>query len=66
MKAWPEVCITAWANSLVLALIRARISRHTIARSSGPASRHAGTPARIAGNSTSMSGCGYSTPSSIP
>ena len=58
MKAWPLVCITACANSWVRALIRARISRHTAARASGPASRQAGIAARMAGSSTSTSGCG--------
>lgn len=66
MKAWPLVCITAWANSCVRAEIRARISMQTTARVSGPASRQAAMPARIAGSSTSGSACGYSTPSSGP
>lgn len=58
MNAWPLVCITAWANSWVRALIRARISRHTAARASGPASRHSGIAACMAGSSTETSGCG--------
>ncbi|SCF74322.1 hypothetical protein GA0115255_104941, partial [Streptomyces sp. Ncost-T6T-2b] len=66
MKAWPLVCITAWASSWVRALIRDRISRQTRARTSGPAARQAAVPAFIAGSRTSRSACGYSTPSSGP
>ncbi len=66
MKAWPLVCITAWASSWVRALIRERISRQTRARTSGPAARQAAVPAFIAGSRTSRSACGYSTPSSGP
>lgn len=66
MKAWPEVCMTVWASSVVRALSRARISRHTRARFRGPASRQAGIAAFIAGSSASTSGCGYSAPSSMP
>ncbi|CAM5252023.1 hypothetical protein SHIRM173S_04912 [Streptomyces hirsutus] len=58
MNAWPEVCMTVWANSGVRSLIRWRISRQTIARVSAPASRQARIPARMAGSSTSRSACG--------
>lgn len=58
MNAWPEVCMTAWANSMVRSLIRLRISRQTTARVSAPASRQARIPAFIAGSSTSRSACG--------
>lgn len=66
MKAWPLVCMTACANSCVRALMRARISRQTIARISAPASRQEGIAARMAGSRTSRSACGYSTPNSMP
>lgn len=58
MKAWPLVCITACANSGVRALIRARISRQTMALASGPAARQEPVAALIAGSRTSGSGCG--------
>lgn len=58
MKAWPEVCMTACANSCVRSLIRLRISRHTTARISAPASRQAFWPAFMAGSSSSTSACG--------
>ena len=57
MYAWPVVCIAVSATSKLRALSRSRISMHTAARASAPASRHAGTAACIAGSSTSGSTC---------
>ncbi len=58
VKAWPVVCMTAWASSFERSLRRTRISAHTAARISGPASRHAGIAAAMAGRRASTSATG--------
>ena len=57
-NACPDVCMIAFAISKLRVLIRFTISTHTAARTSGPASRHAGTAARAAPSSTSRSASG--------
>ena len=57
-NAWPVVCITALAISCERALRRTRISAHTAARVSAPASRQAGIAAVIAGSRASTSATG--------
>ena len=57
MKAWPVVCMTAWAISWLRALIRSRISTHTAARTRGSGARQPGIAAVAAASSTSASTC---------
>ena len=57
-NAWPVVCMTAFAISCERAFSRSRISTHTAARVSSPASRQAGSAACIAGSRASTSATG--------